>query len=236
MPNRHATKKGRLNGTARKEMNMTAAHAVVDRTIVGTNEDTVFGRITKNWGNGHCQALVQSNGVRVQLHKVRIPKNRLGKKGATPITTSSVVAIFVGKDFNPGKVGAADQFDITAILDDKQVRSLMKQELIPGWFMKTADELASGVGLGPVPEEESWEWDAGESSAEESAAEDAEALAASAAIARASKGKEAAHYGDALTKKQLREIKKAVAKPMRPTAPVSVPVAEEVSDSWIDNL
>ena len=207
MPNRHATKKGRLNGTARKELNMAASHAVVDKAVVGTNEDSVFGRITKIWGNGHCEALVQHGSVRVTLHKVRIPKNRLGKKGSTPINTTTVVSIFVGKDFAPSQVRNTDQFDITSILDDKQVRMLVKEKLAPSWFMKTVDELASGVGMGSVAEEEAWEWDASDdatSSAEEEAA-------AAAALARIPGGKAVVTLGDALTKKQLREIKKAKA-------------------------
>lgn len=210
---RNATAKGKLNGAARKELNMAASSAVVERTVVGTNEDTVFGRVTKMWGNGHCQTLVQSNGMRVELHKVRIPRNRLGKKGSTPINMSSVVAIFVGKEFEASKVRDTDQFDITAILDDKQVRSLVKQSLVPSWFLKNAEEIAAA---GPtVVEDEGFEWDTSDaesSSAEEAALEAAVEAAAAVAISRAYKGKEKTTVGDALTKKQLREIKKAVGK------------------------
>lgn len=210
---RNATAKGKLNGAARKELNMAASNAVVERTVVGTNEDTVFGRVTKMWGNGHCQALVQSNGMRVELHKVRIPRNRLGKKGSTPINMSSVVAIFVGKEFEASKVRDTDQFDITAILDDKQVRSLVKQSLVPSWFLKNAEEIAAA---GPTAvEDEGFEWDTSDaesSSAEEAALEAAVEAAAAVAISRAYKGKEKTNVGDALTKKQLREIKKAVGK------------------------
>jgi len=165
---------------------MTAANKVLDRTVVGTNEDTVFGRITKMWGNGHCRAIIQWNDVRAELNKVRIPKNRLGKKGSTPITLSSVVAIFVGKDFDVSNLKEGDQFDIMAVLDTRQARSLVKQELAPGWFLKSADEIASGVSIGPVSKDEGWEWDTSDDSAEE---EDV--------------------TGDALTKKQLRELKKS---------------------------
>lgn len=223
---RNSSKKGRLSGTARKELNMTASHAVVDKAVVGTNEDTVFGRITKIWGNGHCEALVQHGGVRVTLHKVRIPKNRLGKKGSTPINTSTVVSIFVGKDFNAAQVRAADQFDITSILDDKQVRMLVKEKVAPSWFMKTVDELASGVGMGAVAEEEAWEWDASDDAASSS---EEEAVAA-AALARIPGGKAVVGLGDALTKKQLREVKKAVTK----VKPASASGSGSKSDSSDD--
>ena len=176
MPSRHATSKGKLNATARKELNMAASNAAVERAVVGTNEDTVFGRVTKMWGNGHCQVLAHSATGRVQLHKVRIPRNRLGKKGSTPITMSSVVAIFVGKDFEASKVRDTDQFDITTVLDDKQVRSLVKQHLAPSWFMKSADDIAL-AGESIKCEEDAWEWDT--SDEEASLAKDASAVAPS---------------------------------------------------------
>ena len=185
MPKRNATKKGRLNGAACKELNMNAANKVLDRTVVGTNEDTVFGRITKMWGNGHCRAIIQWNDVRAELNKVRIPKNRLGKKGSTPITLSSVVAIFVGRDFDVSNLKEGDQFDISAVLDTRQARALVKQELAPGWFLKSADEIASGVSMGPVSKDEGWEWDTTEDSGEDEVT------------------------GNAVTKKQLRELKKS---------------------------
>jgi hypothetical protein len=164
---------------------MNAANKVLDRTVVGTNEDTVFGRITKMWGNGHCRAIIQWNDVRAELNKVRIPKNRLGKKGSTPITLSSVVAIFVGRDFDVNNLKEGDQFDISAVLDTRQARALVKQELAPGWFLKSADEIASGVSMGPVSKDEGWEWDTTEDSDEDEVT------------------------GDAVTKKQLRELKKS---------------------------
>ena len=191
---------------------MNASKAVVERTIVGTNEDTVFGRITKMWGNGHCRALVQWNGVKAELNKVRIPKNRLGKKGSTPINMSSVVSIFVGKDFDASNLRDTDQFDITSIIDDKQVLYMIKQELVPAWFMKTADELSSGLVLGPVGDDEAWEWD--DSSDETMDGAQSGGLSSSVA----------------LTKKQLREVKKAANKIASKTATANV-AALETDDS-----
>ena len=208
---RNATKKGRLNGATCKELNMNASKAVVERTIVGTNEDTVFGRITKMWGNGHCRALVQWNGVKAELNKVRIPKNRLGKKGSTPINMSSVVSIFVGKDFDASNLRDTDQFDITSIIDDKQVLYMIKQELVPTWFMKTADELSSGLVLGPVGDDEAWEWD-------DSSDETLDGAQSSL--------KGGLSSSVALTKKQLREVKKAANKITSKTTTANVPAVE----------
>ena len=230
MPSRHATKKGKLNGAARKELNLSVSTAVIEKTVLGTNEDTVFGRVTKMWGNGHCQVLAVHGKIRVQLHKVRIPKNRLGKKGSTPITLNSVVSIFVGREFEPTKVRDADAFDITAVLDDKQVRTLIKSSLAPAWFLKTADEISSTEEVTAV-EEEGFEWD---TSADEASGDDAVVeFAAQAALSRLQKGRDAGHLGDALTKKQLREVKKITAKASagkKLTSETSRPVDEDESE------
>ena len=251
MPSRHATKKGKLNGASRKLINLSRSNADIDRAVLGTNEDTVFGRVTKMWGNGHCQVLAFCNGARVQLHKVRIPKNRLGKKGSTPITLSSTVSIFVGKTFEAAKVLDTDQFDITAVLDEKQVRQLMKQQLVPTWFLKSADEINS-TEPSAVVEEEGFVWD----TSDDEVAEDASVeIAVQAALAQKGKGKDIGHMGDALTKKQLREVKKTMEKisvGKKPTVVESgwegfgtveeeVPVASESvgkksADAWIDRI
>ena len=238
MPSRHATKKGRMNGTACKLNNLSRSSADVERAVMGTNEDTVFGRVTKMWGNGHCQVLAYVDGARVQLHKVRIPKTRLGKKGATPITLNSTVTIFVGKSFEAAKVRDTDAFDINALLDDKQVRALVKQQLAPSWFLKSADEITSTEPTTAV-EEEGFDWD---TSADES-------VASAEDVATLTMAKDAS---EAMTKKQLREIKKAADKIAAgkkiaqesefeawDTARMVVeaePVAKNSSDAWIDRI
>jgi hypothetical protein len=102
--------------------------------------------------------------------------------------------------------------------------------------MKTADEI--GAGIGPAIADDAWEWDTdGEesSSAEEATAADAVAIAVQTAVARASKGKsnDIAGLGDALTKKQLREVKKAINKA---TSKVSGKADDHSSSSDDDEL
>ena len=154
---RNATKKGRLNGNACKELNTNASSKAVERTILGTNEDTVFGRVTRMLGFGHMRVLVQGSAGTREL-SVRIPKGKFGKRGATPITTNSVVSIFVGKDFDASaKVYGAEHFDVTAIMDDRQVRDLVSRRCLPSWMLKSVDEITSGVPT--TTEEEGFEWE-----------------------------------------------------------------------------
>lgn len=158
---RNHSKKGRLSGTACKELNANASSKMIERTVVGTNNDTVFARVTRMLGFGHVRVLIPTtNGTREM--DARIPHNKFGKRGATPITMSSVVAIFVGADFDPTiKARGTEHFDITAILSDRQVRELVLNKFIPSWMLKTADEITSG-SLEQVDEEEGFDWDISE--------------------------------------------------------------------------
>lgn len=139
------SKKGRISGSARKVINERRAADAVS----GKTEGVVFARITKIVGAGHVKVAIDSkHGPKEIL--VRIP-NLLGRRGATPLNTSSVVSIYVGKDFNPDEpIGSSDHFDITAILTQKQAYSLQKEGAIPPWMAqeidapKTTEEAGAG--------------------------------------------------------------------------------------------
>jgi hypothetical protein len=123
------SKKGRISGSARKEINERRAADAVS----GKTEGVVFARITKIIGAGHVKVAIDSkHGPKEIL--VRIP-NLLGRRGATPLNTSSVVSIYVGKDFNANEhISSSDHFDITAILTQKQAYALQKEGAIPPWM------------------------------------------------------------------------------------------------------
>jgi len=144
------SKKGRLSGTARKEINFTASSEAVAEA--GTNAEIAFARVTRMMGMGHVNVLIPtSHGTRELT--ARIP-NKFGKRGATPITINSVVSIFVGSEFDPNvKTRSTEHFDITSILSDKQTYELFKRGCVPEWMLKSPDEVASGV----VHEEETGE-------------------------------------------------------------------------------
>jgi hypothetical protein len=130
------SKKGRISGGARKEINgRRAAEAVSGKT-----EGIIFARITKVVGSGHAKASIDSKRGPKEL-LVRIP-NLLGRRGATPINASSVVSIYVGVDFDPNEpINPSDHFDITAILTQKQAYSLQKDGEIPSWMAQDIDKM-----------------------------------------------------------------------------------------------
>lgn len=130
------SKKGRISGGARKEINgRRAAEAVSGKT-----EGIIFARITKVVGSGHAKASIDSKRGPKEL-LVRIP-NLLGRRGATPINASSVVSIYVGIDFDPNEpINPSDHFDITAILTQKQAYSLQKDGEIPSWMAQDIDKM-----------------------------------------------------------------------------------------------
>lgn len=160
------SKKGRLAGGARKEINESrAAESVaiafmsaVERTRKGKALDFVFGRVTKMTGANHVRvAIVSKHGSREV--PARIP-NIFARRGATPITTRTIVSIYTGADFDPDArptTVATEHFDITSILSDRQVVDLKKAGLIPEW-MTTSD--AAEAAAGKI-DEAGFEWDYG---------------------------------------------------------------------------
>jgi len=160
MPNRNHTKKGRLSGTVCKELNNCAAAKMVERAIVGTSEDTAFARVIRMLGFGQVRAIIPSR-VGTREVTVRIPHNKFGKRGATPITTNTIVAIFVGKDFDPMEKCRGEHFDLTAILNDRQAHELVQRRCLPSWMLKSCDEILNGVSRQEI-EEEGFEWDVSE--------------------------------------------------------------------------
>jgi len=84
------SKKGRISGTKRQELNSQRASAAIN----GKTDGVTFARITKMIGQGHVKvAIPYKHGIK-EL-SARIP-NVLGRRGATPITAKDVVAIYVG--------------------------------------------------------------------------------------------------------------------------------------------
>jgi hypothetical protein len=128
--------KKKISGTARKDINQRRAADAV-KTV---SDDTAFGRVTKLLGFNHIMVAIQAKSGPKEI-RVRIPK-LFTKKGATPITTREVVAIYVGTEFDPEEVKSTDQFDITAILTVKQANDLVLTGDIPRWMVH--EEVVSG--------------------------------------------------------------------------------------------
>lgn len=135
------SKKGRLSGAQRQELNTKRAAAAV----AGTAEGLAFGRVTKMLGAGHVSVAISStHGPKTIL--ARIP-NVLSRKGATPITTRDVVTIYVGPGFNPdGLIRMADKFEITSVITSKQAYTLSKEGTIPPWMLAADGEEPHAAG------------------------------------------------------------------------------------------
>jgi hypothetical protein len=128
------SKKGRISGTKRQELNSQRASAAIN----GKTDGITFARITKMIGQGHVKVAIPfKHGIK-EL-SARIP-NVLGRRGATPITVKDVVAIYVGEGYDPDAPAAAgEHFDIVAILTPKQAYSLRKDGIIPEWMTNDID-------------------------------------------------------------------------------------------------
>jgi len=137
-----ASKKGRISGTARKEINTRRAAAATG----GKTEGIAFGRVIKLLGFAQVVVGIQCKAGVKEIH-ARIP-NILSRKGATPITSRDVVTVYVGVDFNPDElIRPSDKFDIDSVLTHKQAYSLVKEGIIPGWMIVDSEgDLGAKVG------------------------------------------------------------------------------------------
>ena len=159
------SKKGRISGTKRQELNSQRAAAAIN----GKTDGVTFARVTKMIGQGHVTvAIPYKHGIK-ELH-ARIP-NVLGRRGATPITVKDLVAIYVGEGYNPDAPAVAgEHFDIVAILTQKQSYQLKKDGIIPDWMTndiegdKPAESTAADGGYEFAHESDSEEGDKKEDS------------------------------------------------------------------------
>ena len=135
------SKKGRLAAPRRGELNeersqteVTAALAAKER---GGKTDTMFARVTGHLGMGRVKARLPTGKDSVEIY-IQIP-NVFGRKGVTPINSQTVVAVYVGLDFNPLAFDSTVHFKMTSILNDMQAGQLVEAEVIPSWMTSTVD-------------------------------------------------------------------------------------------------
>ncbi len=126
-----SSKKGRLSGSARKEINARTVDSAIK------SEDVIFGRMNKHFGNGRVEVLIEdAHGSKkaVQAHIRRV----LTKRGATPITTNDVVGI-TPREYESRLGDKEMNYDLICVLDRKSASTLEKDGRIPKWMMAIAE-------------------------------------------------------------------------------------------------
>jgi len=118
----------------RSQIEVTAALAAKER---GGKTDTMFARVTGHLGMGRVKARLPTGKDSVEIY-IQIP-NVFGRKGVTPINSQTVVAVYVGLDFDPLAFDSTVHFKMTSILNDMQAGQLVEADVIPTWMTSTAD-------------------------------------------------------------------------------------------------
>lgn len=147
---RKSSGKGRVTGAKRQELNENRSSKILETE----SKEHSFARVVKHLGMGRVSAMVAGPRGAATPIVVQIPK-LFGRKGATPITSSSVVTIYVGLGFNPETdYDPKTHFQVTSILTEKQAYELKEEGRIPAW-MTTVDKAAEEAGA----KEEAFEFD-----------------------------------------------------------------------------
>jgi len=137
-----------VTGARRAEVNDVRSEGLVTGAIDAKQRDvpfeTLFARVTGHLGMGRVKANLPSDRGITEI-QVQIP-NLLGRKGATPINSQTVVAVFVGKDFNPNKFDATVHFKMTCIISPRQVGALAEAGVVPEWMTVSDAAAAGGAG------------------------------------------------------------------------------------------
>ena len=152
------SKKGRLSGAMRVEINERRSSEAVARLLSPKKTDPaidfVVGRVTKITGANHVRVAINSKRGAKEL-PARIP-NIFARRGATPITTRSIVLLYTGEDYDPNAAAeSGEHFDIIALLTDRQASELMKAGMLPNWMIVGDSDNEGGIGI----EGAEFEWD-----------------------------------------------------------------------------
>jgi hypothetical protein len=162
------SKKGRLTGGKRQEVNSNR----VAKILSGEVRDVAFARVRKHLGSGRVLVAIDSKHGPREI-QAQIP-NVFGRKGSTPINSTTVVTIVVGEDFDVEKdITPTSHFKIESILSDDQARSLSKKGMVPDWMLiiDAADAAAAAAAA-----EEMYTFEAEEDEDEESEESDDSAV------------------------------------------------------------
>jgi hypothetical protein len=135
-----SSKKGRLTGEQRKQMNRNVVHAVMEEEV---EDDILFGRVLRHLGAGHVRVLVPSlhpdGSMSLKKEGIAKIKTALSRRGSTPIGPDDVV-ILSGRDFETSSV-VSPRFDLLGILTRAEAAKLEREGRIPSWMMQVGDKI-----------------------------------------------------------------------------------------------
>ena len=137
-----SSKKGRLTGAQRKEINSKAVSEALDEP-----EGVIFARVVKHLGMGNLQVVLTSQ--KVGIAKIRTV---LSRRGATPITSDDIV-ILSQRDFE-SEADKRMRFDVLGVLSRSEASKLEKGGHIPKWFMQIGTD-----AIGDRPATDEYEFD-----------------------------------------------------------------------------
>jgi translation initiation factor IF-1 len=131
-----SSKKGRLTGDQRKQINQRAVQSVLEEDVEGV----LFGRVIKHLGNAHVQVILPNK--QEGIAKIR---TALARRGSTPIVADDIV-ILSGRDFE--KPGEKPRFDLLGVLSRAESSKMEQEGRIPAWMttVQTADGVQHAEG------------------------------------------------------------------------------------------
>ncbi len=120
------SKKGRLNSSARQDINRRAVASVMDND---TDEDCHFGRVLRHLGAGNIRVMLsnKTEGI-ARIRPV------LSRRGSTPIVSGDIV-ILSGREFETKAVEVGMRFDVIAVMSRHDASKLEKTGRIPAWML-----------------------------------------------------------------------------------------------------
>ena len=124
-----SSKKGRISGAKRATIATMRANK-----ILSGEKGVIFARVVKHEGMGHVAAMIDSRHGPVQI-KAQIPPV-FGRKGSTPINSTTIIAIYVGEGFDPTKFEPSTHFRIETIMSEQQAYELAEEGVIPAWMVR----------------------------------------------------------------------------------------------------
>jgi hypothetical protein len=171
------SRKGKVSGSERKRINGVRSDEALDISFMSEAErarkgkvlDFVFGRVTKITGANHVRVAIATKKAPYQREVLaRIP-NIFTRRGSTPITTSHVVTVYTGAEFDPDEKseGGLEHYDVTSVLTPRQANELKKAGAIPEWMLT----MEGGASTAGKEADLGFEWGESDSEPEEDAAD-----------------------------------------------------------------